>query len=140
MNKEDLEKLLDKCLQELSEMQGGNCATDKAEKNAALFLEVQIRLAEYLSSAEMKSKMAKSEVERVSAQKYFDYKQGAGGSDKKYTEVALSHMVAKDDEVLKIKQSMLEAEAEYKKWHYVIGVLSNGHILFRNLGKREFGA
>lgn len=139
MNKEDLEKLLDKCINELSEIQKGEYSPEKAERNAALFLEMQIRLADYLSVAEMKAKMAKSEMERVASNKYFEYKQGSIGGDKKMTEVALEHMVAKNEEVFKMKQEMVEYEAEYKKWNYVIGILSNGHILCRNLGKREFG-
>lgn len=139
MDQEELEKLIEKCLAELKLAYQGDCAPERAEKNAALFLEIQLRLAGYLSNAELKAKMAKSEVERISAQKYFEYKNPTIGFDRKLTEAALEHSIAKDEEICKTKEVMIKDEAEYKKWNYVINILKEGHIFYRNLGKREFG-
>lgn len=142
MDQASLEKLLDRCLSELNLAFIGECEPDRAEKNAALFLEMQIRLADYVSSAELKAKMAKNEVERLSSQKYFEYKNGSlstTDSKSKLTEAALEHAISKDDEIFTLKSEMVKSEAEYKKWNYIIGVLSNGHIFYRNLSKREFG-
>jgi len=135
----ELEKLLDTCLSELNMAYNGKCDPSRAERNAALFLELQLRLADYVTDAELKAKASKSEIERLSSQKYFEYKSGALGSDKKMTEAALEHAISRDEEVHKMKQEMLKSEAEHKKWNYVINVLSNGHIFYRNLGKKEFG-
>lgn len=140
MKQEELEKLLEKCLAELNLAYQGDCEPERAEKNAALFLEIQLRLSSYLSEAELKAKMAKNEVERLSSQKYFEYKSGALGNEKKLTEAALDHAISKDDEIFKMKEEMVKKEAEYKKWNFILNVLSNGHIFYRNLGKREFGS
>lgn len=140
MNQEELEKLLEKCLAELNIAYQGDCDPDRAEKNAALFLEIQLRLSAYLANAELKAKMAKNEVERLSSQKYFEYKTGSLGAEKKLTEAALEHAISKDDEIFKMKEEMVKNEAEYKKWNFILNVLSNGHIYYRNLGKREFGS
>lgn len=139
MNQEKMEKLLDKCLSELTLAYNGDCTAERAEKNAALFLEMQLRLSEYLANAELKAKMSKNEVERLSSHKYFEYKNGSLGSEKKLTEASLEHSITKDEEIFKLKEELIRHEAEYKKWNFIINVLSNGHIYFRNLGKREFG-
>lgn len=139
MDQKTLENLLEKCLSELKLAHQGECPPERAEKNAALFLEMQLRLSEHVSDAELKAKMAKNEVERISAQKYFEYKNGALGNEKKLTEAALEHAISKDEEVFKLKEEVVKNESEYKKWNYIINVLSNGHIYYRNLGKREFG-
>jgi hypothetical protein len=139
MNQEELEQLLEKCLVELNVAYQGECEPERAEKNAALFLQIQLRLSSYLANAELKAKMAKNEVERLSSQKYFEYKTGALGAEKKLTEAALEHAISKDEEIFKMKEEMIKNEAEYKKWNFILNVLSNGHIFYRNLGKREFG-
>ena len=138
MDQHSLEKLLDKCLGELDLAYNGKCDPERAERNAALFLEMQIRLSEYLSSSELKAKMKKSEVENISGIKYFEYKAGSVG-DKKPTEASLDQSIAKDADICKLKEEMFKYEAEVKKWNYVMNILSNGHIYWRNLGKREFG-
>lgn len=138
MDHKTLEELLEKCLSELNLAYKGECNSERSERNAALFLEMQLRLAEYLADAELKAKMAKNEMERSAAQKYFEYKNGALGNEKKMTEAALEQAVLKDQDVFKLKEEIIKNEAEYKKWNYVINVLSNGHIYFRNISKKEF--
>jgi hypothetical protein len=138
MDQQSLEKLLDKCLAELDLAHNGKCEPDRAERTAALFLEMQFRLSEFLSASELKAKMKKSEVESVSGVKYFEYKTGSS-VDKKPTEASLDQSIAKDADICKLKEEMFKYEAEVKKWNYVMNILSNGHIYFRNLGKREFG-
>lgn len=139
MKDDSLNQLLEKCLDELKLAYNGDCPPERAERNAALFLEMQMRLAGHVSDAELKAKMAKNECERMCSEKYFEYKGGGGGEGKKMTEAALEHAVTKDEAVFKIKEDIIRNEAEYKKWNYIINTLSNGHIFYRNLGKREFG-
>jgi hypothetical protein len=135
MDQEHLSKLLEECLNELNMAYKGKCDADRAERNAALFLEMQIKLADVVSQAELNAKSQKNELERVSSSKYFEYK--SGGGDKKITEASLEHSVNKDEEVCRIKSEMIKFEADYKKWQYVINILSNGHIYYRNLSKRD---
>lgn len=137
MASEELEKLIDVCLNELSLASRGECAPERAERNAALFLEVQLKLADYIADAEFKARMAKNEVERLASQKYFEFKNGALGTDKKLTEAALEHAISKDEEVLKVKADMLKFEAEFRKWGYIINTFKDGHVFYRTLSKNN---
>jgi len=137
MNQEELEKLLNTCLNELTVVHQGECSTERAERNAALFLEAQFRLSEYLSGTELQAKRVKYEIERVASQKYFEYKSGALGNEKKLTEAALEHAISKDDEIFKMKEDMILKESEYKKWNYIMNILSNGHIMYRGMSRRD---
>lgn len=137
MNQESLEKLLEKCLSELNLAYQGECDANRAEKNAALFLEMQLRLADFNAQAELKAKSAKNELERLSSQKYFEYKSGSIGNDKKLTEAALEHSIAKDDAVCELKGQVIKLESEYKKWNYIINTLANGHVYYRTIGKNN---
>lgn len=139
MDRATLEELLDKCLAELKLAYNGECVPERAERNAALFLEMQLRLASYLSEAELKAKAVRNETERLSSQKYFEYKSGSLGSEKKMTEAALEHAVSKDEEIFKLKEEMIRHEADFKKWNFIMNVLSNGHVYYRTLSKKEFG-
>jgi hypothetical protein len=53
------------------------------------------------------------------------------------TEAALDAAVSKDEAVCKVKNDMIGCEAEYKKWNYVYNTLTNAHVLFRGMGKKE---
>lgn len=137
MDQEKLSKMIDNCLEELRCAHQGECQSDRAERTAALFLEVQIQLADYLSQVELKAKGTKNEVERLSSQKYFEFKTDGMTGGQKLSEAALEHSISKDDAICSLKDKLIRAEAEGKKWNYVITMLSNGHIYFRNLSKRE---
>lgn len=150
MDQEQLEEMLGKCLSELKLAADGKCNGDRADKNAALFLEVQINLSDYVSTAELKVKMAKNELERLSGQKYFEYKNGLPATipaDKnrtgsiiafgKMTEAGLEQALCQDKEIAELKGEISKAEAEHKKWNYLLSTLSNGHIYYRNLGRKE---
>lgn len=108
----------------------------KAELTAALCLEAQKQLAQFLSDAELLSKERKSEVERVEAEKYFYYKENQKKSDEKsYSDVALNRLVAKDQEVVSAKKEQYQAEADFGKYKNLFGVLKDAHIFFRGLAK-----
>lgn len=141
MDQEQLEEMLGKCLSELKLAADGKCNGDRADKNAALFLEVQINLSDYVSTAELKAKLAKNELERLSGQKYFEYKGGTVAIGEKgagkLTEAALEQALCQDKEIAELKGEISKAEAEHKKWNYLLSTLSNGHIYYRNLGRKE---
>lgn len=108
---------------------------EKAELTAALCLEAQKEIAEFLSEAELLSKEKKSEVESIQAERYFFYKENYSSSDKKLSEVALQHLVAKDDLVKSAKKEQYKAEADFNKWKNLFGTLKDGHVMFRTWGK-----
>jgi len=132
---DSVQDMIGQCLKALAEAHEGKYPAEKAERTAALFLDVQMRLTDVVASFEFKKQMAKNELERLSGEKYFLFKNSS--SDKKITEAALDHSLAKDEDVFKVKQSLAEADKEQKKWQNVMTIMSNGHIYFRNLGKNN---
>ena len=130
---QDLEKSIEKCLAELSEVQEGFYDGDKAERTAGLFLEVQLKLCNYICQVELESKLAKNEVERISAERYFFHKSEL----EKRSETALKEYVNNDDLVIKAKNDASKSESELKKWNNFLTILKEGHIYFRNIGKKE---
>lgn len=106
----------------------------QAELTAALCLEAQKQLAQFLSDSELLSKERKSEVERVEAERYFFYKENKNSTEK-VTDVALNRMVAKDPEVMIAKKEQYMAEADFGKYKNLFGVLKDAHIFFRGLAK-----
>jgi hypothetical protein len=107
----------------------------QAELTAALCLEAQKQLAQFLSDAELLSKERKAEVERIEAERYFHYKENKSSLSEKITDVALNRMVAKDPEVLSAKREQYVAEADFGKYKNLFGVLKDAHIFFRSLAK-----
>jgi hypothetical protein len=109
----------------------------QAELTAALILEAQKELSEFLADAELISKERKAEVERVEAEQYFLYKnkrEGLGG-ESKITDTALNRMVAKDKLVLMAKKEQYEAESDFSKYKNLFGMLKDAHVFFRGLSK-----
>lgn len=134
-NEQDVEQLITECLSETEVARREKYDGEKAERTAALFLSAQLKLSYFIEDIELGSKLAKNEVSRVEAEKYFHYK---SDTDKKLTEVALTQLVAKDPDVILVKKECAEAEARYKKWNYVLSVLKDSHIFFRTIGKKQW--
>lgn len=105
---------------------------EEAEKTAALCLEAQIELAEFLSDSEFLAKESKAEVERKESEQYFYYKGKAVG---KTSDAALKQEVARDKEVLAAKKTQFQAEADYNKWRNLFGFLKDAHHYFRGVAK-----
>lgn len=104
----------------------------QAELTAALILEAQKELSEFLADAELISKERKAEVERVEAEQYFFYKKA---QTEKITDVALGRMISKDKLVLAVKKEQYEAESDFSKYKNLFGMLKDSHIFFRGLAK-----
>jgi hypothetical protein len=130
---EVVEELILKISSELKKAHEYRCDVRKAESNASLTLDAQIELTDFMTDAELRAKEAKSEVEMISAERYFFYK--ASKSGEKVTETALNHYVAKDSNVLEAKKNQYKYEAEFAKYKNLNGILNNAHIYFRGLGK-----
>lgn len=129
-----VQELIEKCLLEASAASDDKYDTDKAERTAAMFLQAEMRLALFISDAELRAKHAKNEVERIEAEQYFEIKTASAG---KTTEGFMDKSVAKADLVVQAKREQAEAEAEVRKWNYLLGVLKDGHIFFRNVGRNK---
>jgi hypothetical protein len=104
----------------------------QAELTAALILEAQKELSEFLADAELISKEKKAEVERVEAEQYFFYK---GSQKEKTTDVALTRLVSKDRSVLEAKKQQYEAESDFSKYKNLFGMLKDAHVFFRSLAR-----
>ena len=133
---EEIESLIEKCFQAMASASLERMDGEKADRNAALFLVAQMRLSSVIEEVEMKAKGAKNEIARVEGEKYFEYKV-AGGSGGKVTEAMLVNSVAKDIEIVKVKEECARQEATLKKWGYVMNTLKDGHVYFRNVGKNK---
>lgn len=109
----------------------------QAELTAALILETQKELSEFLADAELISKEKKAEVERVEAEQYFYYKNQKNGlnNETKITDTSLNRMVAKDKLVLAAKKEQYVAESDFSKYKNLFGMLKDSHIFFRGLAK-----
>lgn len=134
-NKEDFELLLSKCFDELKFASKEKYEPEKAEKTAALFLLAQIQLAYFIADFELNAKHSKNEIARVEGFKYSEIKDNFDG--KKITEASLTNLLAKDAAVIAAKRSNAEAEADIKKYNYLMGSLKDGHIFFRALQKKQ---
>ena len=135
-NKNRVEDLILKISKELNIAHSRKYDAVQAELTAALILEAQRELSEFLSDAELISKEKKAEVERVEAEQYFFYKNSEKQKeDGKVTDTALTKMVAKDKLVLAAKSEQYQAEADFSKYKNLFGMLKDAHIFFRSIGK-----
>lgn len=131
-NENEVERLVGLCLEASTLAHTGRYDTDQASRTAAMFLSAQIRLTLFISDIELRARDSKNEIQRVEADKYFQLKSNATG---KVTEGALAQSVAIEKDVIAAKKACAAAEAEAKKWNYLLGVLKDGHIFFRGLNK-----
>lgn len=133
-----VEEMISECVKELSSVHEGKGQYDehRAVGTAALCLKAQFELAEYIYSADLNARQAKREVERVSAEKYHEFKEGSS-SGKKLTEVALENLVLKDADVVAAKTACNELEANSKKLNYLMTTLRDAHVYWRNLAKSK---
>lgn len=134
-NQEEVETLIAQCLKELEIAHQEHYDTIRAEKTAALFLIAQIRLAELLQDVELNAKQAKNEISRVEAEKYMEFKEMS--SEKKISENALTSLIAKDKNVINIKNEAARAEAELKKFNFILNTLRDAHVYYRGVSKRD---
>lgn len=134
-NKEEFEALIGKCFSELSLAASEKYDSEKAERTAAMFLAAQIQLAFFISDVDLRARHSKNDISRVEAQKYFELKDDF---TKKPTEAALTNSVAKNQDVVDVKKANAEAEADLKKYNYLMASLKDGHIFFRGLGKKAW--
>ena len=131
----DVENLISQCLDEASSASREKYDVDKADRTAALILVAQMKLSFLIEEIEMKAKNAKNEIARIEGEKYFEYK--TNNTEKKITENMLTNYVAKDVEVVAAKRECAQQEASIKKWNYILNILKDQHIYFRNIGKNK---
>jgi len=135
-NSENLEDLILLCLNELKVAHETKYEEDKAVRTAALFLKAQLLLSNFIKDVDLRAKQMKREVKRIEGEKYFHYRDNSELS-KKLTEVALGHLINKDGDVISAAIQTSEAEAEAKRLDYIYGILKDGHVFFRNIGKSK---
>jgi hypothetical protein len=131
----DVEGLIESCFNEMQSASRTSYDTDQADRTAALFLTAQMKLSFLIEDIEMKARNSKNEIERVEGEKYFEYK--TANTNQKITENMITSYVAKESEVVRVKAECVQYEATLKKWNYVLNVLNNGHVFFRNIAKNK---
>lgn len=131
----DVDIVIEQCFEAIQSASREKYDAVEAEKIAALFLVAQMKLSFLMEEIEMKAKNAKNEIVRIEGEKYFDYKNSS--FDKKITENMLTNYVAKEVDIVKAKIECAQQESALKKWGYLLGVLKDGHIYFRNIGKTK---
>lgn len=131
----DIENLVEQCFEQMQSASREKYDTDKADRTAALFLMTQLKLSLLVEEVEIKSRGAKNEISRIEGEKYFEYK--TSNSDKKMTENMMASYISKDNDIVASKAEYTKHEANLKKWNYVLDVLKDGHIYFRNIGKNK---
>ncbi len=131
----DVETLIEGCFNEMQSASRVSYDTDQADRTAALFLTAQMKLSFLIEDVEMKARNAKNEIERVEGETYFEYKMSKAGE--KITENMITSYVAKEANVVKVKAECAQYEANLKKWNYILNVLNNGHVFFRNIAKNK---
>jgi len=127
-----VEDLIEKVSKELNIAHTKKYDAVQAELTAALILEAQKELSEFLADAELISKERKAEVERIEAEQYFFYKKA---QTEKITDVALTKLIAKDKLVLAAKKEQYEAESDFSKYKNLFAMLKDGHVFFRGLAR-----
>lgn len=131
----DIEQIIERCFQEMNAASREKYDAERADRTAALCLTAQMKLSMLIEDVEMKARLAKNEITRVEGEKYFEYK--SSNFEKKITENMLTAFVAKENAVVDAKKECAKYEAELKKWTYVLNVLKDGHIYYRNLSKAK---
>lgn len=134
----DIEKVIEACLHETEAASIKKYDSEKADRTAALFLSAQFKLSMLVEDAEMKAKVSKNEIVRLEGDKYFEYK--TTNMDKKVTENMIVNFVAKDAEIVAAKIECAKYESALKKWNYILNILRDGHVYFRNLTKNKVWA
>jgi len=132
---ERVERLVGEVTKEIRKVHKTQYSQEESEKTAALALEAQFELTEFLSEAELISKEKKLEVEHAEAEKYIQFKTSPPDGIVKPTDQAIKALVSKDVEVNQAKKAQYKSEADYNKWKNLFGTLKDAHILFRGLAK-----
>lgn len=129
---EELEILISKCLKALQDAQQRNFNPDRAQEKAALTVEIELKLIDFISDAELRAKHLKNEIDRIEADKYLAHKRATAA---KLTEGALEKMIASDPDVIAAKRSCAEAEVEARKWNNFLNSMKDAHYFFKSLIK-----
>lgn len=131
----DIEAIVESCLKETESASRKRYDVEQADKTAAYFLMAQLKLSLVIEEVEMKAKNSKNEITRLEGQKYFEYKEN--NLEKKTTENMIVNYVAKDPDIINAKADCVKFEASIKKYNYILNILKDGHVYFRNLTKNK---
>lgn len=129
---DEVQSLINECLESLKQAHERSFNTDKAVKAAASALRATFAVNDFIADADLRARHSKNEIERIEADKYRKYKETATA---KITDTALNKMVDSDADVIAAKRAHAEAESEAKNWNNFYNILNNAHIFFRNLAK-----
>jgi len=121
-----------KVLLKLDSLARGTFDEDDATPMAAACLLAQAALLSELSSADLRSRAMKRDIEFAKANAYSSLK-GVSIDGKKVTESALAQLILKDDEVKRISNEQNIAEKDYKHLSNIHALLKEAHLTFRSI-------
>jgi hypothetical protein len=121
-----------KVLLKLDSLARGTFDEDDATAMAAACLLAQAALLSELSSADLRSRAMKRDIEFAKANAYSSLK-GVSIGGKKVTESALAQLILKDDDVKRISNEQNIAEKDYKHLSNIHALLKEAHLTFRSI-------
>lgn len=121
-----------KVLLKLDSLARGTFDEDDATAMAAACLLAQAALLSELSSADLRSRAMKRDIEFAKANAYSSLK-GVSIDGKKVTESALAQLILKDDDVKRISNEQNIAEKDYKHLSNIHALLKEAHLTFRSI-------
>jgi hypothetical protein len=122
-----------KVLSELDSVYRGTFDEDEASSMSAMCLITQAALFAELSSADLRTRALKRDIDFAKAKAYESIKNTP--AEKKVTESALAQLIIKDTEVQRLTKEQNEAETEYKHLANIHALLKEAHITFRLIKK-----
>lgn len=123
-----------KVLLRLDSLMRGTFDEDDASAMAAACLLAQAALLSDLSSADLRSRALKRDIEFAKANAYSSLK-GVSIDGKKVTESALAQLVLKDDDVKRISNEQNIAEKDFRHLSNIHALLKEAHLTFRSIKK-----
>lgn len=127
-----INKLLEVINSQVIAVRSGTFDISLGERVAALILECQFDLVDLFTDAEASARSGKHMSELVEAEVSEKISDEA---DKKPAEGTLKRQALMDERVKESKNQLVDYERVARKWRTVYDLLSNHHILFRNITK-----
>jgi hypothetical protein len=134
-NAQFTEQLISKVMIETAKAHNEKYDAEKAEKTAAMCLDARMHLSKFIEDVELRARQSKSDIERVEAERYFVYRDSK--TEKKATEQSLKQFVAQDEFVIEANKQCAKAEAELKKWSYLMDCLKDSFYYFKSIATKN---
>lgn len=128
-------KYYKKVIEELDALARGVFDQSEGAQMAAVCLLARNYLIKTLGEADLRANSLKHDIKFAQAEAYVKNKNIPG--EKKPTDVGLTHLINKDDNVNKTTKEQLVAVKEAKDLDNILDLLKDAHITFRSFIKKD---